>query len=589
MSVFTIGEQDFLLDGQPHRILAGALHYFRVHPDQWADRIRKARQMGLNTIETYVAWNLHAPSEDVFDTSAGLDLGRFLDLVAAEGMHAIVRPGPYICAEWDNGGLPGWLFNKGNPVIRTSDPVYMALVRSYMEALAPILVPRQIDRGGPIILVQIENEYGAYGSDTHYLEQLVELNREIGLSVPFTTVDQPEPAMLINGSLPGLHKTGSFGGRSRERLATLREHQPTGPLMCSEFWIGWFDHWGAHHHTTSVQESVHELEELLAAGASVNVYMFHGGTNFGMSNGANDKGVYQPTVTSYDYDAPLDEAGQPTEKYWAFREVLGRYTELDDADVPAPRQPGQVFEMALTRDMPLWSHLDATASWTHSQELLTSDDIGNFNGFCVYRSQISVTDPSILSFSEVRDRAQVFLNREHIGTLSRDQKDRSVVLPAGAAGTLEIVVEDQGRVNYGERLGEPKGLIGPAQINGVPIQEWDISPLSFADVAALRGALVGLEETHPVALVGPVLAHGHFDHPGDGDLFLDTQDWTKGLVWVNGFGLGRYWGRGPQRTLYVPGPVLRERDNEIIVLELHAAPRAVASFVAAHDLGHTEF
>lgn len=589
MSVFTIGEQDFLLNDQPHRILAGALHYFRVHPDQWADRIRKARQMGLNTIETYVAWNLHAPSEDVFDTSAGLDLGRFLDLVAAEGMHAIVRPGPYICAEWDNGGLPGWLFSKGNPVIRTSDPVYMAMVRSYMEALAPILVPRQIDRGGPIILVQIENEYGAYGSDTHYLEQLVELNREIGLSVPFTTVDQPEPAMLINGSLPSLHKTGSFGGKSKERLATLREHQPTGPLMCSEFWIGWFDHWGAHHHTTSVQESVHELEELLAAGASVNVYMFHGGTNFGMSNGANDKGVYQPTVTSYDYDAPLDESGQPTEKYWAFREVLGRYTELDDQDIPAPRQAGQEFNVSLTQELPLWEYLDATASWTQSQDPLTTDAVGSFNGFSVYRSQISVTERSVLSFSEVRDRAQIFLNREHLGTLSRDQKDRAVTLPAGAAGTLEIVLEDQGRVNYGERLGEAKGLIGRAHINDVPLHDWELSPLPFTDVAALSTMFATRPETAHGVLAGPVFARGTFDHPQGGDLFVDTQHWTKGLVWINGFCLGRYWARGPQRTLYVPGPLLRPEGNEIIVLELQAAQRAVASFVAAHDLGHTEF
>nr|AAC45218.1 beta-galactosidase [Arthrobacter sp.] len=395
MSVFTIGEQDFLLNDQPHRILAGALHYFRVHPDQWADRIRKARQMGLNTIETYVAWNLHAPSEDVFDTSAGLDLGRFLDLVAAEGMHAIVRPGPYICAEWDNGGLPGWLFSKGNPVIRTSDPVYMALVRSYMEALAPILVPRQIDRGGPIILVQIENEYGAYGSDMHYLEQLVELNREIGLSVPFTGRSiQPEPvdADQWQSARTSCTRQDPSVESQRNALRPCASHHPTGAThVLGEFGLAGFEPLGQdHHHTTSVQESVHELEELLAAGASVNVYMFHGGTNFGMSNGANDKGVYQPTVTSYDYDAPLDEAGQPTEKYWAFREVLGRYTELDDQDIPAPRQAGQEFSVSLTQDMPLWEYLDATASWTQSQDPLTTDAVGSFNGFSVYRSQISV-------------------------------------------------------------------------------------------------------------------------------------------------------------------------------------------------------
>lgn len=589
MSLFTIGEQDFMLDGKPHRILSGALHYFRVHPAQWADRIRKARQMGLNTIETYVAWNLHAPTPDTFDTSGGLDLGRFLDLVAEEGMHAIVRPGPYICAEWDNGGLPAWLFGSGNPVIRTSDPVYMKLVRRYFEQLAPILVPRQIDAGGPIILVQIENEYGAYGADKDYLAELVDLNREIGLTVPFTTVDQPEPDMLENGSLPGLHKTGSFGSRAKERLATLRQHQPTGPLMCSEFWVGWFDHWGAHHHTTSVQQATQELEDLLDAGASVNIYMFHGGTNFGFTNGANDKGVYQPTVTSYDYDAPLDETGQPTEKYWAFREILGRYADLDDNDVPAKKQPARVLEIPLDRELPLWSYLDAVADWSHSDVPASTDDIGHYSGFTVYRTQLELKGAGVLEMGEIRDRAQVFLNRQYVGTLSRDHKGTALVLPDTAVGTLEILVEDQGRVNYGPRLGEVKGIIGAVRINGTPLEGWSLSALPLLDGQGIAAAFDTAGQGAVGVLAGPVFARGTFDHPDGTDLFLDTQLWTKGLVWINGFCLGRYWARGPQRTLYVPGPLLKPEGNEVIVFELHAATSAVVSFVPGHDLGHTEY
>lgn len=589
MSLFTIGEQDFLLNGKPHRILAGALHYFRIHPDQWADRIRKARQMGLNTIETYVAWNMHAPSPDAFDTTGGLDLGRFLDLVAAEGMHAIVRPGPYICAEWDNGGLPAWLFGSGNPVIRSSDPVYMKLVRKYFEQLAPILVPRQIDAGGPIILVQIENEYGAYGADADYLEQLVELNREIGLSVPFTTVDQPEPDMLVNGSLPGLHKTGSFGSRAKERLATLRRHQPTGPLMCSEFWVGWFDHWGAHHHTTSAGQAAQELEDLLAAGASVNIYMFHGGTNFGFTNGANDKGVYQPTVTSYDYDSPLDESGHPTGKYWAFREILGRYTDLDDHDVPPERKAARVLELPLTQELSLWDYFDAAADWADSEEPGSTDAIGHYSGFSVYRTEVQPCAQAVLEFAEIRDRAQVFLNRQHLGTLSRDQKETSLVLPANDGGILEVLLEDQGRVNYGPRLGEPKGLMGPARLNGVPLKKWQLSPLQLVDGGPVSRAFDGLPRQQLEQLAGPVFARATFDHPDGSDLYLDTHNWTKGLVWVNGFCLGRYWARGPQRTLYVPGTLLKPAGNEIVVLELHSATRATVSFVAEHDLGHTEF
>ncbi|MGL3807696.1 glycoside hydrolase family 35 protein [Paeniglutamicibacter sp. R2-26] len=589
MPTLTIGEHDFLLDGRPHRILSGALHYFRVHPDLWADRIRKARQMGLNTIETYVAWNAHAPARGTFDTEGILDLGRFLDLVAAEGMHAIVRPGPYICAEWDNGGLPAWLFGAGAEAIRSDDPVYMAAVAEYFEQLAPILVPRQAHLGGPVVLIQIENEYGAYGSESSYLEKLVKINREIGLTVPFTTVDQPQDDMLAHGSLPSLHKTGSFGSRSAERLDTLRLHQPTGPLMCSEFWVGWFDHWGAHHHTTGVGQSAEELEAMLARGASVNIYMFHGGTNFGFSNGANDKGVYQPIVTSYDYDAPLDEAGNPTPKYWAFREVLGRYTELDDDDVPAAAAAAPELEVAVDGTLSLWDVVDGAGPWTSSGNgPMTTDEIGSYSGFSVYRTRIEVSGPAVLTLGEVRDRAQVFLNRQGIGTLSRDNHDHSLVLPVNASGTLEILVEDQGRVDYGPRLGEPKGLLGGASLNGEPVREWELLPLD-PGVLGAAAERVAASPARAVDLVaGPVFAHAAFDLPEATDLFLDTGGWGKGVVWVNGFCLGRYWSNGPQRTLYIPGPLLRTRSNHVVVLELHAAAAPVLPFVSAPSLGHTE-
>jgi beta-galactosidase len=325
LSTFAIGDHDFLLDGEPFRILSGAIHYFRVHPDLWADRIHKARLMGLNTIETYVPWNEHSPAPGTFRTDGGLDLGRFLDLVAAEGMQAIVRPGPYICAEWDNGGLPAWLFTDPTVGVRSSEAGYLAAVDSFMDSLLPIVVERQITRGGPVILFQIENEYGAYGADKAYLQHLVDIAKRAGVEVPLFTCDQPFGTMIEDGSLPELHKTGTFGSRAAERLAFLRERQPSGPLMCAEFWNGWFDNWGTHHHTTDAAASAAELDALLAAGASVNIYMFHGGTNFGFTNGANDKGIYEPTITSYDYDAPLSEDGFPTDKYFAFRDVIAKH------------------------------------------------------------------------------------------------------------------------------------------------------------------------------------------------------------------------------------------------------------------------
>jgi beta-galactosidase len=586
-STFAIGEHDFLLDGEPFRILSGAIHYFRVHPEQWADRIRKARLMGLNTIETYVAWNAHAPREGEFDLLGDLDLGAFLDAVAAEGMYAIVRPGPYICAEWSNGGLPAWLFGDSSAGIRQDEPRYMSAVTRYLEQLAPVLVPRQIDRGGPIILVQVENEYGAYGSDKAYLRKLVEINRETGITVPLISVDQPVDDMLENGSLPELHRTGSFGSRAPERLDTLRRHQPTGPLMCSEFWDGWFDDWGSHHHVTSVEETARTLDQLLERGASVNIYMFHGGTNFGFTNGANDKGTYLPIVTSYDYDAPLDEAGNPTEKYWALRDVIAKYAPVGD-EKPQPAAPPPAFDAAVRRVLPLWDVVDLLGQWASHDGLPTLDSLGHYEGFALYRTEIDATGPAVFHVEEVRDRALLFVNQQGAGVLARDHHDTTVTLPTSASGTLDLLVEDLGRVDYGPRLGEPKGLIGAAALNGEALRSWSVLPLDLADIAPVAQALEASGELDSPVIAGPAFASAYFDHPGSGDLYLDTAMWGKGVAWVNGFCLGRYWSRGPQRTLYVPGPVLRETGNELIMFELHAAAARGISFVSAAELGHTE-
>ncbi len=582
---FAIGEHDFLLHGEPFRILSGSIHYFRVHPDLWADRIRKARQMGLNTIETYVAWNAHAPREDEFDLSGGLDLGAFLDAVAAEGMYAIVRPGPYICAEWTNGGLPAWLFSDSTTGVRQDEPRYMSAVTTSSSSSHQCWCRGRSISGGPIILVQVENEYGAYGADKTYLRKLVAVNRRIGITVPLTSVDQPTDDMLENGSIPELHRTGSFGSRSPERLDTLRRHQPTGPLMCSEFWDGWFDDWGSHHHLTSVEDTARSLDELLERGASVNIYMFHGGTNFGFTNGANDKGTYLPIVTSYDYDAPLDEAGNPTEKYWAMRDVIAKYAPVgDEKPQPAPAPPA--FTAPIRRILPLWDMLDVIGSWTTHEDPPTMDSLSHFEGFAVYRTTIDVTGPAVLHVDEVRDRAQLFLNEDSLGVLARDHHDTTISLPAAAKGRLDLLVEDQGRVDYGPRIGEAKGLIGEASINGRPLRSWSVLPLELNDITPAAQALESSGWLSFVA--GPAFVNASFDHPGSGDLYLDTATWGKGVAWVNGFCLGRYWSRGPQRTLYIPGPVLHQTGNEIILFELQATTAREVSFVSAPELGHTE-
>ncbi|PPH75075.1 beta-galactosidase [Rathayibacter rathayi] len=487
-SRFAIGADDFELDGRPHRILSGALHYFRVHPNLWADRIRKARLMGLNTIETYIAWNAHEPRRGEWREGAGLDLGRFLDLIAAEGMHAIVRPGPYICAEWDN---------------------------------------------------------GAYGSDKEYLAALVRVTRDCGITVPLTTIDQPTPQMLADGSLPGLHLTGSFGSRTPERLATLREFQPTGPLMCREFWCGWFDDWGTQHHTTDADASARELDALLAAGGSVNIYMFHGGTNFGLTSGANDKGRYAAITTSYDYDAPLDEGGDPTAKFWAFRDVIARYAPVPE-EVPAVRPPAPALTAPLVT-----TTLDGSSA-----------------------------PARLVVGEEVRDRAWVLLDGAPVGVLARDHHERALTLPSGR-GELAILVENQGRVNYGARIGEHKGLIGGVRLDGAELTGWAARPLALE-------CLPDLAVTASAFPAGPQLASGSFELDEPADLYLDTLHWGKGLVWVNGFLLGRYWRRGPQRTLIVPAPETRAGRNRVVVLELEGIAEPEIRLRAGAELGHTE-
>ncbi|PPG69195.1 glycoside hydrolase family 35 protein [Rathayibacter rathayi] len=580
-SRFAIGADDFELDGRPHRILSGALHYFRVHPDLWADRIRKARLMGLNTIETYIAWNAHEPRRGEWREGAGLDLGRFLDLIAAEGMHAIVRPGPYICAEWDNGALPAWLFRNPEVGVRRSEPRYLAAVSDYLRRVYSVVAPRQIDAGGPVVLVQIENEYGAYGSDKEYLAALVRVTRDCGITVPLTTIDQPTPQMLADGSLPGLHLTGSFGSRTPERLATLREFQPTGPLMCMEFWCGWFDDWGTQHHTTDADASARELDALLAAGGSVNIYMFHGGTNFGLTSGANDKGRYAAITTSYDYDAPLDEGGDPTAKFWAFRDVIARYAPVPE-EVPAVRPPAPALTAPLVPGPGLLGLDSAFGPAAHLDTVASFDDLGHDDGFVLVTTTLdgSSAPARLVVGEEVRDRAWVLLDGAPVGVLARDHHERALTLPSGR-GELAILVENQGRVNYGARIGEHKGLIGGVRLDGAELTGWAARPLALE-------CLPDLAVTASAFPAGPQLASGSFELDEPADLYLDTLHWGKGLVWVNGFLLGRYWRRGPQRTLIVPAPETRAGRNRVVVLELEGIAEPEIRLRAGAELGHTE-
>ncbi|MFE4260606.1 beta-galactosidase family protein [Streptomyces sp. NPDC056883] len=581
-----IAADGFRLDDRPFRIVSGALHYFRVHPEQWADRLHKARLLGLNTVETYVPWNLHAPRRREFRLDGGLDLPRFLDLAAAEGLYVLLRPGPYICAEWEGGGLPPWLLAEEGIALRSRDPRFLRAVDEYLGALLPPLLSRLGSRGGPVLAVQLENEYGAYGQDPGYLAELAGLLRRHGVDVPLFTCDQP--ADLARGSLEGVLSTVNLGSKVEAGLTELRAHLPEGPLMCSEFWIGWFDRWGGPHTVRGAEDAAADLDRLLAAGASVNIYMFHGGTNFGFTNGANDKGTYRPTVTSYDYDALLDEAGDPTAKYTAFREVLAKYGPVPEGPVPAPGAKLDHGTIELTHSAPLLECADLLGGPVEGDRPLTMEQLGQDFGFVLYETRLAAHGPAVLSVQDVRDRAQVFVDGQPVGVLERENHEHALAFTVPRPGArLSVLVENQGRVNYGPGIHDRKGLLGRVLVNGRAPERWTSRALPLDDPADLAAVPFGAFD--PMAPpVGPAFHRGYTDIEEPADGFLALPGWTKGSVWINGFALGRYWSRGAQATLYVPAPVLRAGRNEITVLELHASATRTVELRDRPDLGRTE-
>ncbi|MGW0581281.1 glycoside hydrolase family 35 protein [Streptomyces sp. NPDC002920] len=587
MPALTTTRDGFLLHGEPFRILSGALHYFRVHPDQWTDRLRKARLMGLNTVETYVPWNLHEPEPGTLDLDGLLDLPRFLRLADAEGLRVLLRPGPFICAEWDGGGLPFWLTADPTVRLRTSDPRFTDAVDRYLDLLLPPLLPYMAAAGGPVIAVQVENEYGAYGDDAAYLKHLENSLRSRGIEELLFTCDQTDSDHLTKGGLPGVLATGTFGSRVDRSLARLREAQPEGPLMCAEFWIGWFDHWGGPHHGRDAADAAADLDRLLAAGASVNIYMFHGGTNFGRTSGANHHHAYVPTITSYDYDAPLTECGDPGPKYHAFREVIARHTQVPAAPVPSPSPKLPPITVELTHRAALLSVLGPAV---HSAgDPLTADELGERAGYVLYRTTLptpgttQIPGTGLLHFAGgVGDRAQVFLDGAPAGVLERERYDETLPVHVPRPGAvLNVLVENMGRVNYGPRIGVPKGLLGPVTFDGAPLRGWDCHPLPLPDVPGTLPFAPATTPTH----AQPAFHRGTFEVETPADTFLALPGWTKGEAWINGFALGRYWNRGPQRTLYVPAPVLRAGTNELVVLELHGTTTPRAQLTDAPDLG----
>ncbi|MFI5229311.1 MAG: glycoside hydrolase family 35 protein [Gemmatimonadales bacterium] len=555
----------FLLDGQPIQIISGEMHYARVPREYWHDRLRKARAMGLNTISTYVFWNYHELEPGHYDFTGQRDIAAFIRAAGEEGLHVILRPGPYVCAEWDLGGYPAWLFRDTSVVLRSTDPAFTAPAERWLDRLGQELAPLLASRGGPIIAVQVENEYGSFDRDTAYMEWQRRALEHAGFTdVYLYTADGD--VQLPRGSSPGLGAVVNFGvGDADSAFARLARFRPRAPLMSGEYWAGWFDQWGRRHSTTNATRQVAELAWMLDRGYSVNLYMFHGGTTPGFMNGANiDGGRYHPQTSSYDYDAALDESGRPTAKYFAFRDVIAKHSSHPLPPVPPSDSTIAIPPFELTGIASLWSTLGAPV---HTELPRSMETFGQSYGYIDYRTTLRGPVHGTLAVHDVRDYAQIYLNGALAGTLDRRLAEDSLTidLPAAAA-TLDILLENSGRVNFAKPLrGERKGITHSVELNGRALTGWDVFTLPMSTGPAPSFARA--------AVAGPAFYRGTFRVDRPGDTFLDTRDWGKGTVWVNGHQLGRFWDIGPQQTLYVPGPWLRRGENEVVVFDLVAPAR----------------
>nr|XP_020515189.2 LOW QUALITY PROTEIN: beta-galactosidase-like [Labrus bergylta] len=577
----------FLKDGKPFQYISGSIHYSRIPRYYWKDRLMKMYMTGLNAIQVYVPWNYHEAVQGVQNFTGDRDLEHFLDLANQTGLLVILRPGPYICAEWEMGGLPAWLLQKPNIVLRSADTDYLQAVSNWLAVLLPQIKPWLYINGGNIITVQVENEYGSYyACDYNYMRHLRTLFRFfLGEDTVLFTTDGNTDKEMICGTLEGLYATIDFGTENNiaEAFKRQRRFEPRGPLVNSEFYTGWLDHWGDQHAVVNSQKVSRVLGEMLTMGANVNMYMFEGGSNFGYWNGADHDTRFRSVVTSYDYDAPLSEAGDPTEKLLAIRDVIKQFRDIPSGPMP-PATPKFAYGFVTLKKVGNISSLLNTLSPlgpVKSQHPLTFEEMKQFYGYMLYRTRLPrdlpQPTPLISPLNGVHDRAYVSINGVYQGLLERDTVLVTNVT-AQQGDTLDILVENMGRVNFGSRINDFKGLLSDLFLGKDLLTDWLIYPLDI-DGAIASGwphSDNKKSSTPPKdPSVGPIFYSGTLQPNGlSWDTFLKLNGWTKGQVWINGMNLGRYWpARGPQQTLYVPGPLLSTtQPNNITVLELEGAP-----------------
>lgn len=576
VSTFEVGEGHFLKNGKPYIIKAAELHYPRIPKEYWDNRIKLSKALGMNTICVYVFWNLHEEEPDKFDFSGNKDLQQFIELCQANGMDVIVRPGPYVCAEWEMGGLPWWLLKQKDIRLRENDPYFLERVGKFENAVAEQIRDLTIEKGGPIIMMQVENEYGSYGKDKEYVGKIRDILKE---HYPETVLFQCDwSSNFLDNGLDDLLWTMNFGTGAdvNHEFEALKSIRPSSPLMCSEYWSGWFDKWGANHETRPTEEMVEGIKEMLDNGISFSLYMTHGGTNRGHWAGANSPG-YAPDVTSYDYDAPISESGQVTEKYIALRNLLSKYTEGEKLpDIPEQIQPISIERFKFSEIAPLFENLPLSKK---DDTIKTMEEYNQGFGSILYRTVLpEIDEGTILTVTEPHDYARIFIDGEFIGKMDRRIGENQLTLSSAHSGKIiDILVEATGRINFGRAIKDFKGITDKVTLsekNGkgkepIVLTEWEVfnlpDNLSFYESMQFKPIdSISFNETNRL----PGLYKGYFEVEKASDTFLNFETWGKGLVYVNGYPLGRIWEIGPQQTLYTPGPWLNEGTNEIMIFDV---------------------
>jgi len=563
-NIFEIKE-DFYLNGNKIKIISGAIHYFRVVPEYWKDRLEKLKAMGCNTVETYVPWNMHELDKGKFNFSKNLDVEKFIKIAQELELWVILRPSPYICAEWEFGGLPSFLLKEDGMKVRSTYKPFLKHLDDYYNELFKIITPLQITNGGPIIMIQIENEYGYYGNNKKYLQAISNMMIKFGAVVPFVTSDGPwgealESGMLETVALP----TANFGSKPEVAFAKLKSIIGNRPLMCMEFWIGWFDAWGdAHHHVRTVGDCANDLDKILHQG-HVNIYMFHGGTNFGFMNGSNDYEKLTADVTSYDYDAVLTEWGDLTPKYEAFKSVISKYTEIPEVAFSTDIKRFSYGKLFIKEKVSLFNTLDSLSTAHYAEDTLPMEKLGQSYGYILYRSNVGV-GRTVDSFRLIgaKDRAKVYVNGKNVITQYDRELGKSVqlIFDKKADNYLDILVENMGRVNFGEKLNyQHKGITDGVIIDTHAHSGWNHYTLPLDNIEK-----VNYNEDYNEGTPGFYKFELDIETPGD--TFLRFNGWGKGCIFVNGFNIGRFWELGPQKSLYIPGPLLRIGKNEIVIFE----------------------